>query len=167
MRSRHRIHRTIEHLATEERERQRGSRIAGRQRPVVSAALRNVDSGRRAGPTARGTRSHTNVMPDLSRDRSDDDFAVRMPMTPWPEGSACVRGRHQKDVVVTNKLYAGHVDWTTRLQSWHPAGAPRMRVDGMPRSFETIMKDPQFLYLLSDEAQSPCCVRQVTAELLR
>ena len=109
---------------------------------------------------------------DSSRTFLQHERIIEAQLAAFPRG-AFVAGI-KKDVVVTNRLlekpnrvaiygwhylngepiqpvYAGHVDWYIDYSHGIRPVRRWMRVDGVRRPFESVMKDPQLLPLLSDE----------------
>lgn len=78
------------------------------------------------------------------------DIVVTSRLLERPERVA-IFGWHHTNGEPIQPLYAGHVDWYVDYSHGIRPVRRWMRVDGIPRPFETILNDRQQLYLLSDE----------------
>ena len=81
------------------------------------------------------------------------DVVVTDKLLERPERVA-IFGWHHVNGEPIQPLYTGHVDWYVDYSHGIRPVRRWMRVDGMPRPFETILNDPMQMHLLSDEGRA-------------
>jgi hypothetical protein len=80
------------------------------------------------------------------------DIVVTSKLSEKPQRVA-IFGWHYMNGQPIQPLYTGHVDWYVDYSHGIRPVRRSMRVDGITRTFEQILKDPQLRDLLSDEGE--------------